>query len=655
MSTMIKINSRFERNENIGESDIYRKFSEQFDNLFNADELAKNSKEFEDIYVSDIDFEDQIKRFRNSETNMAKFCVGYTGIGKSTSIRHCFGLGVSNEAYLNRTNKEIVFPTFLDGYQISDIENFDLSTRIAAVCTEFEELYPELRELLKTDSGKEEFYHFIRAHTGFALEKVNPVDTMDMDDHQLILHKLNSAYLQSPFEFQANKLKFYIKKNYDKYERLIIILDDIESLPEDYQIQTIGKYLKLQACMQNTDYPEEREYHVNLLISVRPHTYRIINHSRSIETFPISDLPILKKKSVNLEYIFEKRFNYYTKNSKRPIGNIDTWKKCYDELISMNRVFEGKYKDMICNLCFMNVREALSSYARVFANRFWVQKNKYRGDIFGVNAPEYSFNNINVIRALACNEETVYWGDESSIIPDIFCTTKDLDLSLHCLLVIRYFREKKGNEVYGLNAEFMKDVKEEWSNIFGEDHLLKLIKSLEYLFERKILRKSIKDFDEIKTLDTIDSLEDRSRLYISPRGSELYAMLSRDSVLLEMLRENAWRDYENRNYSEKTSSELMKDCKQKDIFKDLLEYTDYLRELEDDILCIVKENSRLEEYVKAFGNTSIIQDILTGIKNSLDYSGIMQDPEIKGEFNTLKEKVKRQTKNYGMIFVEYSS
>ena len=87
------------------------------------------------MYVSDNDFEAQIKEFLESEKNKIKFCVGYTGIGKTTSIRHCFDLGVSNEVYMNEKEKELVFPTFLDPYQKGDMGGFDLSSRVASVCS----------------------------------------------------------------------------------------------------------------------------------------------------------------------------------------------------------------------------------------------------------------------------------------------------------------------------------------------------------------------------------------------------------------------------------------------------------------------------------------------------------------------------------------
>ena len=641
-----KINENITRNMNLGENDIYRKFSKQFDNLFNSEEIAKDKEEFENIYVSDNDFEEQIKRFRNSETNMAKFCVGYTGIGKSTSIRYCFGLGVSNEASFDLQKKEVVFPTFLDGYQVEDIKRFDLAGRIAAVCTGLEEKHPELRKLLQSVDGKREFYDFIRRHTAFALENNNPVEEMKMSQEELVENRLDGAYKMNPYEYQANRLKFYIKKNYDKYERLIIILDDMESLPEDYQRETIGKYLKFYKCMQNTDYPENHNYYINLIISVRPHTYRILNNNRRIEAFTISEPPILKNRAVDLEEIFKKRFDYYTENNSRIIGNVETWKKCYDELMGMNRAFGGEYKEMIRNLCFMNVRESLASYSRVFANRFWIQKNKFKEDSFSVSSSEYCFNNINVIRALACNEEAYYWGDNNCIIPNIFQTSETEDLSIFCLLVIRYFKRKHGNEVYGLNASCLKDVKNEWENIIGASIVSKFYKALGFLFEQKILRKSIIDIDDMKTIDTIESLKDDSRLYLSPRGYELYNMLNRDSVLLEMLRENVWRDYENRsNYSRKCSSDLLREGKQNDIFKDLLEYIDYIRENEDNVLSTVKILDNGQAYMRAFGATPVVQDLLKGVEKSLNYSGFMYNPEIEIYYKEIEKNVNKMMRN----------
>lgn len=305
---------------------------------------------------------------------------------------------------------------------------------------------------------------------------------------------------------------------------------------------------------------------------------------------------------------------------------------CYKELMKMNNAFEGQYKDMISNLCFMNIREALASYSKVFANRFWVQKNKPKEEHFTIIEKEYSFNNINVIRALACHEEKVFWGDGETIIPNIFLTEKDDDLSIYCLLAMSYFVGKRGAE-YGINAEEWKAVKETWRKIVGGDVLQKLIKATEFLFRQEILSKSVMDCDN----NTEKMISDKNCLYISPRGNEMFFMLSRDSVLLEMLRENAWRDYDNKDYSEQCSSDLMKIGKQDEIFKDLLVYIDYLYDIESSVKAIVRILHTENEYKNNFGTNPVSYILLKGVKNSMDYSGYIN--VVTAQYNSLRSKI----------------
>ena len=206
-----RINNRFDRNRNLGESDIYRKFTKQFLQLFDVQEILKNNEEFESVYVNDNDFETQIERFRNSITNMTKFCAGYTGIGKTMSIRHCFGLGITNEAYSNISKKELIFPAFYDSYDVTQKTELELAERISAVCSKLEYEYPDLRDIMATVEGKAEFCSFIAKHTPFALENIDPVAAMDMEPDELIRQKLHGAYKDNPYEFQANRLKYYMQ------------------------------------------------------------------------------------------------------------------------------------------------------------------------------------------------------------------------------------------------------------------------------------------------------------------------------------------------------------------------------------------------------------------------------------------------------------
>lgn len=641
-------------------SDIYRKFQFQFNNLFNTNEIAKNNDDFEKMYVPDKEFEYEIDNFLQSINSTARFCVGYTGIGKTTAIRHCFNLGISaapvltTPSRLMENKRMVIFPTFLDGYVQLDENSFDLPSRIAAVCTALELAHPELQYIFKTSSGLKEFYNFIRDHTPHILEQGGDVyDLTQISDEEYTIKRLNNAMKFSPLDYNACKLKYYILKKYDIYDRLVIILDDVETMPENFQERIIIDYLHLFDCMQNTDYPEGANYCVNLLISLRPHTYRIFSNGirgRMLDAYPI-EAAILKKNSVDLAELFQKRFDYYTSLTPKMIGNPETWRASYNELMLINCAFDGQYKNMISNLCFMNVRSSLTQYAKIFANRFWIQRNHIKTDVFAVMSSHFTINNITVTRAIGCGNSRIFTGEYNPTIPNFFCTTPDIDYSVLCLLVMQYFRKKMhsfsgGTVEYGLDAQPLGIVYEEWRNVFDdEEHVKQLKCALQYLFECKILRKSIIDFDDYQTLDKLESINEASRLYISPRGIELMDMLERDSILLEMLRECAWRDYSNHesSYCKECSYELVQNGEGSKLYIDLLEYVETFCQAEEEFF-FFQGSTNLYEYRKLFGSTLVVERLMCGVEKSLRNSGSMYNPIITEKFYQLKKQISESEK-----------
>lgn len=636
-----------------GENDIYRKFEFQFSNLFNQGEIARTDQDFEDIYIHDIEFESRIDNFMKSINSTTLFCVGYTGIGKTTAIRHCFNLGVGHAPTLHTPSKLssnkhiIIFPTFLDGFMQPVDERFDLSDRVSSVCTLMEKKHPELLAVYKTIDGLKDFYSFIQKHTPHILEsRGNILDLARLSEEDYIIKRLDNARQYAPLEFCVCKLKYYISKKYDIYDRLVIILDDIETLPEVFQERIIIDYFHLFAAMQNTEYPQDSDFRINLLISLRPHTFRNISkgmHGRRLSAFPQNI--ITKNYSVDLEKLFKKRFDFYTKFLQEKIGNSESWKDSYEKLMLINQMFDGKYKNMICNLCFMNIRAALAEYSKILSNRFWIQKDHEKLDAFTISANEFAINNITVLRAIGCGNSSVFTGDYNHIIPNFFYTTRNEDYSIQCLLVMKYFRKKLqifagGTVEYGLDAEELRVVYSKWNYVLDEERVKQLRCALEYLFECKILRKSIIDFDDYRTIDTLESLDETSRLYISPRGIELMNMFDRDSILLEMLRESAWRNYNGREeeYSCKSSYELIQTGHQSDLYIDLLEYVEALLQAEEEFF-FSQQRINLYEYCNLFGDELVTELLISGIEKSLRYSGMIYNSIIARKYNQVIERI----------------
>ena len=633
-----RINDGFEQINKIGASDIYRKFKVQFNALFNPKEIAKSKEEFEKIYVHDNDFEKDIEDFRKSVGSMAAFCVGYTGIGKTTSLRYCFDLGIKNVTVYNEKRKELVFPSFFDGHNNLETDFSDaLAKKIGSVCSYLERNNPDLKRHMKTKAGLSELIAFIE-ETKPEIVEVDPLKLVNMSEIQEIHYKLNYAYNNHKYSYNAIRLKFMIAKEYDKYERLIIILDDVESLPEEEQKNLIRLYLSFFDCMANTEFPENSEYNINLLISLRPDTYRLFNSNSNIEAYPILGYPITKDKPADLTELFQKRFDYYTERNPRVIGNIDSWNDCYDHLKEINEMFQGQYKTMIINLCDMNIREALSCYARIFANRLWVQRNKEVYAEFTISIPEYTFNSITIIRALACNESRVYFNDANNLLPCIFLNDMYKDYTVYCLLLLNLFYNRKPkNEYYGETSQEKKKIISELEEIFSSEIVQKFEECLLHLFTIKLLKKSIRDKDDYEVLDKKDSLKDNSLLYLSSKGEEMWKMFAQDSVLLEMLREAVYRDCDKVDFNMQCSLELIENGRQKEIFIDLLKYIEYLSYMEDDLRNSITEGAKREKYKKMFGNEMIVLHLLEGVKCSLMYSGKWEEQDIKLYFLNLQK------------------
>lgn len=634
-----RINDSFEHINRIGASDIYRKFKVQFEALFNPKEIAKSKEEFEKIYVKDVSFENKLEDFRNSVGSTAAFCVGYTGIGKTTSIRHCFGLGIKNVVVYNEERKELVFPAFFDGHNIETDFSEDLAKKIGAVCSFLERENPDLKLHLRTKTGLKELVKFIQ-ETKPEIIEVDHLDLINMSEEDETRYKLDYEIKNHKYSYNAIRLKYMITKKYDRYERLIIILDDVESLPHNEQQNLIRLYLSLFDCMTNTEFPDNSEYNINMLISLRPHTFRLFNNNRSIEAYPVLGNPITKDRPVDLKELFQKRFDYYTETNPRVIGNIDSWNECYSHLKKMNEMFSGQYKQMIINLCFMNIREALSCYARIFANRLWVQKNKELYAEFTINIPDYTFNSITIIRALACNECKVYFNDVNNLLPCPFLNERQRDYTVYCLLLLSAFYKRKAkNEYYGVQSQKKIEIMNELKDIFSSEKVKKFEECILYLFEKKILRKSIRDKDDYVVLDRKESLRDDSLIYLSSKGEEMWKMFAQDSVLLELFREEVYRNYDKVDFNMQCSFDLIETGRQKEIFLDLLKYIEYLGDKEDDLRNSVMEETKKDKYKNLFGDDMVVLHLLEGVQCSLRYSGKGEEPDIKSYLSRLQTKL----------------
>ena len=436
-----------------------------------------------------------------------------------------------------------------------------------------------------------------------------------------------------------------VTKYKGKVTEIIIIADDIESLPYEAQIEAIREFLLLHQCMCNM--PEGKNYYANLLICIRPHTCRLLKEEEAKEGIDwyvaiADDNTIYKENPADLEEMFEKRFDYYKdkyiKTGELVIGEPKSWDICHQTLMKisnkmpdtqMTRDSSQTFKEVLINLNLMNIRQIMKSYTQVLSNRYWVQENNTFEAAFNINIEDYKFNNVTVIKALGCGNRTCVYSHNSANsntpIPNILYTNKQQSLEIYSLLVINYFliHLPDENVLYGKNQSYIvyKDLLNDIGHIFDENskEYKYFITCIEYLYRIKVLRKSINEADKIEALQKGNiqyrgnKLKENSMLYLSTRGRELWKMLADSSVLLEMYREDVYRDYGEKGYYNEDPGWLLIDENKKytDVIFDLMKYIEYIYSEEMKLYQITIKNDTNSDFFSAFYSDNIDEFLIT--------------------------------------------
>lgn len=123
---------------------------------------------------------------------------------------------------------------------------------------------------------------------------------------------------------------------------------------------------------------------------------------------------------------------------------------------------------------------------------------------------------------------------------------------------------------------------------------------------------------------------------MSSKGTEMWNMFGRDSVLLEMFREEVYRDYTKFDFDERASQEAIRN--QEDIFLDCLRFIEYLSYQEEDLISRIEADEKKERFKRMF-EKSVAQQLLTGVENSMKYSGKDGFPDLAQKLEWLKNRV----------------
>ncbi len=653
-----RINSCYIKNRDSSYSsknDLYRQFKRQFNELFslNIYTLTRNPADSEKVYVPNNKLDPELDFLRNVSSNYTTVCVGHKGTGKSTSIYHCFG--TENEIVsIDLTKKELVFHARLDALKKSNHTRPDLSlltNQVYAVCVYLLKQFTDTKTKLSRIDGIKEFYSAIEQYTPemlFSIDSFQEIDSY-IDDTEIMKRRLSFTKSSFPYEYVANLLKFIIKDNSDKILNFIIIIDGIESFNYDVQRDIILFFLRLKEALILPSYREEfnlQKHFIKLWISLRPDAFDYIFSDRRIQTITIDNFSFTSIHDIDLFLLFKNYFDFYSLTySDKHIYDNQRITDSYKVLMSIGKKVSDRYEILIKRLCLYDIRKSLEVFADILTNRHYIQNKDEKKYYFKISINQFNISNNAVIRAISCHESSVFWGDDFvSPIPNIFLTSTNDDYSVECLMVIQYHIAQLNT--YGISKEKFRDVFTNWVYVFGEVIAYRLCQALKYLFKIRVICLSIPNSsDNADLIYFSDTISDDAMCYLSSKGEEIFEMLRRNSIALELFREAAWRDYTNNNYSNLPSCELFhNDSSNRNrpdvLFSDLFEYISYLSDNEKNIINTVQQRNTMDKYLSLFGDETVSSSLLIGVESSIDQSGIYQEnPELIELHNKINNKI----------------
>lgn len=628
-----KINSGYMTQTIDLESRILKYFPTDYKYFFNTPLFGTNDFSNSNTYIPNPDIEQQLDSFFCSSENLLSVFIGYNGMGKSTILKNYLKAHSSDELLISKNN--IIYSKFNWDYNFLKENSYHFNKILhninSRLCAQYH---------INWTDEKESFFHFISVKDSSLISLDTPFE-----------ESLNEFSSYNSELFETRRLQFILQKQ--SIKQFSLVIDNIEALTADKYYILIGQFVECFRLLTENSFQAPV---IKILFSFRPNTlYEAKQHGcfNNVEIKPY----IKQISTINLEKYFNLKLKTYNKQN----GNYKAWSKCVPLFMKVSQKYNRKYDQIIKKLCNYSVPESMKLYSNILSNSKWMHDtdtNYYEPEQKYFNIEDIIVNNITIIRAIACLEDDMYIGKRPyfsspnshlqnsrkysvtspSPICNLLYSTESEDYSILILYIIKFLYKYCGqNNLYGYIYQKEWDIVRIFSEIFyGIDNIEEKISNcISYLFDMQILDKSLKT-----KYGESSELTPQSRLYLTPRGEIMWEMLSWDSVLLEIFREDYYREYsEEKPNNPFCSYVLMHQKKQHAIFEDLINMIFDLLEKEKEYKERAIKNDTITSLKTNFGNKCICSQLFEGLKQSMLYSGLIEDSRLNDKFFQLQEAI----------------
>jgi hypothetical protein len=555
-------------------SDLHRRFQKAFDAVVAVENPAVARHEFRDWYVSVPYIESALNESTTGEIDSLRFFLGSTGIGKSTMLRYVFQ--AAQEPIIR--DDYLLVPFCFNSRQTT-IDVFNPVARAAS---------RHLSETLSIPFDSKELYASVKRYRPDLLELDRTLPESATDEQ-----RLQAFQRHEETHYELEKLKWFL--THSPLKRVILVIDDVESLEFDAVEQLILDICKAYAHLQNQI---PRKFSVKCIISCRPSTYALLRkkHWYGVYSF---DEPLSIQTAVGLQELFTARFRSALKKLDLA-SRKDEWERAYGVLMKIVSHVSDKYEIRLTHLCNNNVREALREFKQLLMNRRWFQRNKVVTPSFTLQEGDFAVNEAAVYRALALRDGDVYPARDTVIV-NLLHNTSDERSDLLVTYVIRYLLNHKNAGDEPGDSQVAKAILcNDLANLFPDITGSALIDDcIDYMVGASLLET--------------DHVQGEDILILTLRAQALWGMLQTNSICLAFFRDDTYQleapllplSPVDHQYSEHT-------------FADVIAFVSQIANSERIRVQNAIKYNLLPDYVARFGEKTLSRHLIGGVGPSLN-------------------------------------
>ena len=606
--------------------------------------LVPNLRSLQNIevpYVPHLEAEEILKNCMTEDFLFDKSLVftGLTGSGKTTILRHVFGL--ENNASNPRFEGQIVIiPIDFNRSQKSPQDGILSSLRVAIemICERCGIDYP--------DVDNEQFYSYI-------VEQRRDLLKLNSKWRRSTSHKESMETLidKMPVTFASCQLQYVMDYQSNKFKLVLLVVDNIEAFLDLNAKYSHTRYLtpiieafKLADCIAQRRTPTQWRF--NMVIACRHHIWRIMKGEFSnnnpenalLQSYVTTEVPYDLADPVKVTEIVQKREEVFSKKQR----DLEKWNTAVEVVNTILQSMENNIGNFVLQLELKDLRKSMPKLREIILHK-GLQKVPDKQIVDGAfqigSIEQFDLSRVNIIKVIGLGSHK-YYSDQTSIIPNLLVNDQTEGMELFVLLTLNYFLiscnylEPTWDNSVSI-SEFYADMEFIFKDQYYSAFYKNFQTSIQILIKhRLLLRSADQSQSEVPGL-SLTEIEKIENVYVSGAAIVLWHELGKSSALFQLFLDDIWLD-EDTDYFYSDGNDI----------EHCVKYLGTLYDAEQKIYNAAKNFSSTGAtyYLNKFGIVPICKQLITGLIASLDAIIASGDSRSQSRIVTAKRTLEKTKK-----------